>query len=357
MPRLRYVAAALLLIPAIGIAQGTPPGRTHTVKRGDTLWDLAQQYLGDPFLWPEIYRVNTDVVEDPHWIYPGEVLRIPDVAALAQRTQDEVAVQTPTRPGGAMPTPPAPRPMVIPPRLESNLRFAVRAGEYLAAPFVGPDGGPSGAGRITGAATTGNLPENTEGKSLLHMDRVVIQPPAGVRAVRGDRFMVYRLGDKLVGRGQIVEPVGTVLVEDAGSAQAGGAVLGVVDLMFHSVRVGDGLIPLDTLVQREGVFPAASEPYLTATILWVQYGPLLPSIGAYVIFNAAALDGVVTGDQITIVRPRGYDVNGDKLPDEALAVAQILKVTERGSSAVIIRTMNAGTAVGAIGRLTAKMPY
>ena len=60
-----------------------PSGQTHTVKKGDTLWDIAHQYLNDPFLWPEIYRINTDVVEDPHWIYPNEVLKLPGTTTVA----------------------------------------------------------------------------------------------------------------------------------------------------------------------------------------------------------------------------------------------------------------------------------
>src|SRR5690348_3219936 len=50
----------------------------HTVKKGDTLWDLANFYLRNPFLWPQIYKLNTDIVRNPHWIYPGQRLRLPN---------------------------------------------------------------------------------------------------------------------------------------------------------------------------------------------------------------------------------------------------------------------------------------
>ncbi len=56
-----------------------PEGVTvHIIERGDTLWDLAERYLGDPYLWPQIWERNP-YIKDSHWIYPGDPVLI-DVA-------------------------------------------------------------------------------------------------------------------------------------------------------------------------------------------------------------------------------------------------------------------------------------
>src|SRR6185437_16088284 len=154
--------AAVVAPAASDTTQGSNPsdstqgGQTHTVKKGDTLWDLSQTYLNDPFLWPEIYRINTTIVRDPHWIYPGQVLRIPgggvqNVASdqMEPRFEPEAV---PMRSGG---------PTVfredITKRLSggshlepTSLEYEhtpVRVGEFYAAPWLDAVGGPKGQGK------------------------------------------------------------------------------------------------------------------------------------------------------------------------------------------------------------------
>jgi hypothetical protein len=48
----------------------------YLIEKGDTLWDLSEKWLGDPFLWPQIWDENRYIL-DSHWIYPGDPLVIP----------------------------------------------------------------------------------------------------------------------------------------------------------------------------------------------------------------------------------------------------------------------------------------
>jgi LysM repeat protein len=75
-----------------------PPGsRTHVIVAGDTLWQLAQTYYSNPYLWPQLWESNTWIT-DAHWIYPGDVLLVggEGTAAAAATTGDEGAMSTVT---------------------------------------------------------------------------------------------------------------------------------------------------------------------------------------------------------------------------------------------------------------------
>lgn len=53
--------------------------RFHTVASGDTLSAISKTYYGTWKLYPEIFEANKPMLSDPDKIYPGQVLRIPDI--------------------------------------------------------------------------------------------------------------------------------------------------------------------------------------------------------------------------------------------------------------------------------------
>ncbi|MFH0924574.1 MAG: LysM peptidoglycan-binding domain-containing protein [bacterium] len=63
----------------------------HTVKKGDTLWTISEQYLKDPFRWPQIWAKNK-YVKNPHWIYPGDILKLKEELTFTQ--QEELSKQS-----------------------------------------------------------------------------------------------------------------------------------------------------------------------------------------------------------------------------------------------------------------------
>jgi LysM repeat protein len=66
-----------LFFPLISpLSAETQEYKDYTVIKGDTLWDISQKELEDPFLWPKIWKENTGI-SNPDRIYPGQKIRIP----------------------------------------------------------------------------------------------------------------------------------------------------------------------------------------------------------------------------------------------------------------------------------------
>ncbi len=355
-------AVALAALPALatpsaaraqdGAATPSSESRTHRVRRGDTLWDLSRAYLGDPFLWPQIYRLNTAVVEDPHWIYPGERLTVPGSEPLvAEAPQPEPSASTtvfvrddlPGRRGtGAEHLAP----------LGRGQFSAVRPGEVYAAPFVDRDGGPARAGSIVKTVAVSSIRANLGDGALLLNDEVYITAPGGVTAAVGDQFLVYALGARIEKVGQLVSPTGVLRVERVAEGETPRARL---TQQYGRVLVGQQLLALNSEVPGAGDVPEPVQNGATATVIWVPNEAVLPSLQQYLVLDASARKGTRVGDQFTLVRSRETRPGLLAIPEEEIAVAQVVRVTPYAATALIVSQDHPAVGRGTRARVSGKM--
>ena len=383
----RSVAAASIAIAAslphsLNAQQPTPPApapasdsaKTHTVKRGDTLWDIAKAYLGDAFLWPEVYRLNTGTIEDPHWIFPGQQLKLPGdhvkvVAVAAPETPaDSAAIPpavdaVPAKPAidSAVASTPEPLALMAPvahdtatPMLAPRAT-AVLPGEYIAAPWVDRDGGPRNPGALIESADIPGIAAHQKARLQLH-DRVFIAPPAGAAPAQHALFLTYRLGPMIEDFGQIVIPTGILEVTQPGNA--GEASVAHVVKMFGEVRQGQKLVMLDSGTANVVGHPSAITNGRVGKVRWILDSPVLPSVQSYVVIDISGRDGLATGDQIEILRPRQKPNDSHDLafPEIPIAQAQVLRVTPFGATAIVTSQEQPHIVEGIKARVAAKMP-
>jgi LysM repeat protein len=355
----RVAAAALAFsLARSGLAAAQEPvsrPATHTVKRGDTLWDIAKMYLSDPFLWPEIYRLNTDVVEDPHWIYPGEVLKLPgaQVVAAAPAPAATPAADT-TRPQPIITTP-APVAVDTTPRVQETPRPAVRWGEYIAAPWVDQRGGPRDWGTIMGTADLSPHINSGDRANFDPYDKVLFSPPPGAPNAPRARYLAYVLGPLIEDFGQIVIPTGIVEVDRP--SENGDAGVAHVVRVFNQLQRDQRLIPYDTSIMSVVGRPAPVTNGRSGRIRWMFRSPVLPDLQRYLVFDISRRDGIGPGDQIELYQPRLRGEDGRLgTPELSIGRAQVVRVTPFGATAIVTSIERPKVEEGTTVRVSAKMP-
>jgi len=307
-----YFMAALLILPAFAFSQ-TQEIKEYKVKKGDTLWDISNKELKDPFLWPKIWKENPGI-KTPDLIYPDQIVKIP-LYLLRKEIKEEPAPAPVTEkapePAKEEVRAEAPAPIQIKPLVDKNV--------YLASGFVGDI--PSFDGTIDGHASGRIIFGNN--------DMVYVKVKGEVKI--GDRYFIYHRGQNVihpatgVRMGYVMEPVGILEVKKFEYGET------VAEILqgFSEILIGDLLVPYYEMQP-----PVVEQPYrkpdIDGYVVATRQLKIMSGNNDIIYIDRGERDGLKPGDLITTVAVEGKH----KVPNGQL---QVISTGENTSAAIIVK--------------------
>ncbi len=385
MPRVtaRTLALALaVVLPAPLLAQ-TPVDvpQSHTVRDGDTLWDLSRQYFGDALLWPRIYQMNTAVVEDPHWIYPGEVLHLKSDGAVTSvpasdmpasadgespapvdsSSRESAQVVEPlaaeSAPAASDTEPVFPRSgmtMTVPPIMRADFTDNYRAvtpAEFNQAGFL-TEGKDLPFGEVLGTIAPQQVDARGSRAAML-FSQVGIRPPAAGAYQVGDTLLAATLEMKASGgNGQIVTPTGLIRVTDVSRPE----LIGVVVAQYGAINPGGKLIIAEKFTERRGVRAQPLADGTEGTMIAFRGTDVLRGIGDIIFIDKGREAGMRLGDVLEARRTVGTrDQTSETIP-EVVARLQVIHLGDKTATTRITWVQYPDIPLGTRWRLIARLP-
>ena len=366
---------------------------THTVTTGETLWSIAQLYYNDPLLWPEIYRLNTSLIDDPHWIYPGEELSLAGGLSVAQ-APESTSVGPAQTPGDTVHAVPAPDTVVAvapdttplldtaqvveappPPadraegyqtifdrrrtatqevrdvlRAYANQAYRpLRRGEFYAAGFL-TEQQQLPYGRVLGNTSIPAIPRLTDRSTATTFDQISIQPPRRASYHVGDSLLVVRIDRDIAGWGGVVVPVGVARVTELQRRQ----VLADVIMQFGRIHDGHLALPLEPFKDPGQVHPTPVEGGLEGVVIAERDIHVLVGPQQIVFINRGRAEGVSSGDVFEVFRPAA-GVPGTA-SEQMQVMLQIVHTRDHSASGLILNIGHPKLVPGMPVRLIRKMP-
>ncbi|MBC2710393.1 MAG: LysM peptidoglycan-binding domain-containing protein [Desulfosarcina sp.] len=295
-------------------------GFYYTIQKGDTLWDLSKHFNDSPWLWPELWEEN-DQISNPHWIFPGERIR------LYQKSGSQTITKTePIQPIVVTPVKPV-------------------EGKKAAAPFfVYSSIDRVGFIRKPPVPPSGNIFEVQGRKVLISEGDIVYIRPAGDTAqgvlIPGSRHTVFKYMEPTDERDSI-ETIGTQhyilgIVEVTKKEQD--MVMAKVLKSFRPIRVDDMLMPFSQRHSKIELKP--STPGIDGQIITSEEHSALTGDYTLAFIDKGRADNIQVGQQYSIYNKQKVvleknEISSKSLPPVDFGTLLVLH-TEQTTSTVII---------------------
>ena len=310
------------------VSQPVPLADNHpdeyVVKVGDTLWDIAATFLKDPWFWPEIWHINTQI-QNPHLIYPGDVLALVYIDGQPRITNVRASTY----------------------RLSPQARISPITQAVTSIPYESVSAFLS-SGAVLEKRETDRLPYllDTRGDHLIAAAGNIVYVRGIDDAQLGSRYNVVEVGGPLIDPddNKLIGYQGKFIGEGTLRRTGDPATVALTDTSEEAVP-GDRLIPESVDIPLN-FYPRAPSSAIDGRIISVVGG--VTQIGQYqvVVLNRGTRDGLSVGDVLTVFRT-GETIDdrfgGGKvlLPDEEAGTLMVFKVYDRIGYGLIMEATQA----------------
>jgi hypothetical protein len=332
-------------IPLSELSPNAPD--SHTVVRGDTLWDISKLFLRSPWRWPELWGMNLEQIKNPHLIYPGQVLFLVKVGDRAT-----LRVGQPLGAGGE----PMGNTVKMSPRVRAD---TLDNGAIPSIPLhlIGPFLNEAVVFSTDELATAPRIVASQEDRVLMSRGET-----AYVRGdLKGNRdFRVFRdstpmldpdTGEVLgyearyVGTAEFVRDGSVTATLDGKSNQIVPATFKMTGVRMEA-GVGDRLAPVPPRDYAAYV-PHAPAQALKGRIISIYGEAISAGQNQILALNRGARDGVERGHVMALWRDGSMAVDNTdksrplmKLPDERIGTLFVFRVFDRVSYALILQSQD-----------------
>ena len=330
-------------VPLSELAPNAPD--SHTVKTGDTLWDISKLFLKSPWRWPELWGMNLDQIRNPHLIYPGQVLVLDKSGGRARLTlaqgdpENTVKLSPRVRSealgNGGVPSVPM---HLIAPFLNEGVVFSANELERAPRVVAAPEGRVM-MGRGDKAYVLGDLAGLRDWR--------VFRQAIPLRDPTTKEILGYEA--RFLGTAAYIREGGRTAAADGKSTLAVPATFELLSVK-EEVGVGDRLAPLPARDYSNYVPHAPTKP-IAGQIISVYGEALIAGQNQVVAINRGAQDGVERGHVLALLRDGALVTDRTaerptqlKLPDERHGLLFVFSVFDRVSYGLVLQVQQPVTA-------------